>query len=187
MGILSDWDIGYLAKYKEMISPFVDHQVRTQCDRKIVSYGVGSYGYDIRCVNVFDVFVHTPEHLIDPLAFNPRHIMRKKGSYVDIPPNGFVLTSSLEYFKMPKDVTGIVLGKSTYARCGVDNLATPLEAGWCGNITLEFSNNTPCPIRMYANQGVAQVLFFRGTPCITTYADRGGKYQGQTGITYPRG
>lgn len=194
MGILSDRDIGHLAEHEGMISPFVDHQVRTQGDRKIVSYGVGSYGYDIRCGNVFDVFTRAGRtgpgdnpYIVDPLNFETRHIMRKVGDYVLIPPNGFVLTSSLEYIKMPKDVTGIVLGKSTYARCGVDNLATPLEAGWCGNITLEFSNNTPCPIKMYANQGVAQVLFFKGTPCITTYADRGGKYQNQTGITYPRG
>lgn len=206
--ILSDKEITELADNQHMVFPFTPCQVRKVDGEKVVSYGVSSYGYDIRCGRTFDVFqrvervtvwgkikaffkrlfgISSEEYVIDPLNFKAEHIRRVVGDFVDIPANGFVLTSSYEYINMPEDVTGLVLGKSTYARCGIDNLATPLEAGWCGNITLEFSNNTKCPVRMYAMQGVAQVLFFRGNPCLVSYANRGGKYQGQTGITYPKG
>lgn len=201
--ILSDKEITELADNQHMVFPFTPCQVRKVDGEKVVSYGVSSYGYDIRCGRTFDVFLRKEktlwekiksffgasddEYVIDPLHFKADHIKRVVGDWVDIPPNGFVLTSSKEYIRMPRNVTGLVLGKSTYARCGIDNLATPLEAGWCGNITLEFSNNTKCPVRMYAMQGVAQVLFFRGNPCLVSYADRGGKYQGQTGITYQKG
>ncbi len=183
MCILSDREIEFYAMNRDMIDPYAPELISHR-DEKIVSFGQSSYGYDIRCADEFMIFSRKENMLIDPKNLDDSFITYKKGTYVDIPPNSFILTRSVEYIKMPPNVTGIVLGKSTYARCGIDNLATPLEAGWEGHITLEFSNNTPNKVRMYANEGVAQVLFFEGnTQCRTTYADRSGKYQGQRGIT----
>ena len=172
-----------------MITPFVPHQVNQKQDgSRCVSYGLSSYGYDIRLANEFVIFTEKDGAIIDvkqPDMFS-LFTIRKIGEYVDIPPNGFVLGRSIEYFKMPTNVLGDVRSKSTYARCGSSCLATPLEPGWHGHITLEFANHTPLPLRLYAGEGCAQVLFFKGDQCETTYSDRGGKYQGQVGVTLPR-
>lgn len=174
-------------EHLSMIDPFVPHQVREEDNKKIVSYGLSSYGYDIRIAPEFKIFTNINSTVIDPLDFDENSFVDFEGDVCIIPPNSFVLARSIEYFRMPKNVTGIVLAKSTYARTGMSCLATPLEAGWEGHVTLEYANSTPLPMKLYANQGAAQVLFFEGEPCMTTYADRGGKYQGQTGITLPRG
>lgn len=188
MSILSDKEIIDLCEKEEFILPFVKESVRRVNGEKVISFGVSSYGYDLRLGNEFLIFSNATQSdkaYIDPKDFDDKAYIRHDGDSVIIPPNGFILASSLEYIKMPKDVTGVVLGKSTFARCGIATLATPLEAGWEGTVTLEFSNTTPRPIKMYAWEGCVQVLFFRGAPCLTTYADRGGKYQGQMGVTPP--
>lgn len=166
-----------------MIEPFVDHLVRDG----VVSYGLGSAGYDCRLGNAFLVFTNTYPAVVDPKRMDERAFVRQTGPEVIVPPNSFILAATLEYLRIPEDVLGIVLGKSTYARCGLVVNATPLEPGWCGTITLEISNTTPLPARLYAGEGIAQILFFRlGARPATTYADRGGVYQGQTGVTLPR-
>ena len=185
-GILSDVEIADLCVTNNMISPFVDTQVRFGMGgERLISYGLSSYGYDLRLGRSFKIFTnaHQGQGVVDPKFFDMMNYVEHEGDSVIIPPGGFVLGHSVEYIRMPRDVTGVVLGKSTYARCGCICLATPLEAGWEGQVTLEFANNTPLPLKMYANEGSAQVLFFRGKPCHTSYADRSGKYQGQTGVT----
>jgi len=186
--ILNDQQIAELVAKHNMITPFVGHSVREVEGRKVISYGLSSFGYDIRCGYEFLVFEPADGGVVDPLNFDEKRVRRvEMAEYITIPPNSFALTHSLEYFRMPDDVLGVVQGKSTYARCGIDTNVTPLEPGWEGQVTLEISNTTPSPVKIYAGQGICQVLFFRGERPAVTYADRKGKYQGQTRITLPRG
>lgn len=192
-----------------MIEPFEPQQVRfrtfidsseddglnhgfTEDERqvKIISYGTSSYGYDIRCAPEFKVFTNVNSTIVDPKNFDERSFVDMRGDSCIIPPNSFALARSVEYFRIPRDILVVCLGKSTYARCGIVVNVTPLEPEWEGHITLEFSNTTPLPARIYANEGCAQLLFFqadRGDTCLTSYADRKGKYQGQQGVTLPKG
>ena len=182
-GILSDSQIRHLSQNEDMISPFVEKQT---AEGKI-SYGLSSYGYDARCSKEFKIFTNVDNAIVDPKDFAEDSFVDRETDVCIIPPNSFVLTRSVEYFKIPKDVLVICLGKSTYARCGLIVNVTPLEPGWEGHVTLEISNTTPLPAKVYANEGVAQFLFFKGSiPCETTYADRAGKYMGQRGVTLPR-
>jgi dCTP deaminase len=186
MSILSDKQIDLLCNGSDvpMISPYVDRQVKEDANgNRIISYGLSSYGYDLRIGNTFKIFTNALSRVVDPKNMDEKSFVDFESNVCIIPPNSFVLAHSLEYIRMPDNVTGVVLGKSTYARTGVVCIATPLEAGWEGHVTLEFANTTPLPVKLYANEGSCQVLFFEGEPCRTTYADRGGKYQGQTGIT----
>jgi len=182
-GILSDSQIRHLSQNEGMIEPFVEKQT---AEGKI-SYGLSSYGYDARCSREFKIFTNVDNAIVDPKDFSDDSFVDRETDVCIIPPNSFVLTRSVEYFKIPKDVLVVCLGKSTYARCGLIVNVTPLEPGWEGHVTLEISNTTPLPAKVYANEGVAQFLFFKGSaPCETTYADRAGKYMGQTGVTLPR-
>ena len=172
------------------LTPFVPTQVRTiENGQRIISYGCGSFGYDIRVADEFRVFAMPLDRqgIIDPLNFDPRILREHKGDICIIPPNSFALACSIETFRMPRNVTGVAIGKSTLARCGIIVNITPLEAGWHGVLTIETSNTTPLPCKIYANQGIAQILFFEGEEPIVSYADRAGKYQGQTGITLAKG
>lgn len=202
MTILADHQIAALCHGSDlpMIHPYIPDQVRSVLtssdahggkalvEKKILSYGTSSYGYDVRIQNKFKIFTNINSTVIDPLAFDNKSFVDFEGDVCIIPPNSFVLACTVEYFNMPLDVTGIVLGKSTYARCGCMCLATPLEAGWSGEIVLEFANTTPLPMKLYAGQGAAQVLFFKGDSLPNvTYAQRGGKYQNQRGIQLPIG
>ena len=153
---------------------------------KVISYGTSSYGYDIRCSDEFKVFTNIHSTVVDPKNFDPKCFVDFKQDFCIIPPNSFALARTVEYFKIPDNVMTICLGKSTYARCGIIVNVTPFEPGFEGHITLEFSNTTPLPAKIYANEGCAQVLFFMGERPETTYGDRGGKYQKQTGVTGPR-
>jgi dCTP deaminase len=183
MGLKADNWIRKMAAECGMIEPFVDGQVR----EGVISYGVSSYGYDIRVSDEFKVFTNVNSTIVDPKNFDPNAYVDFKGDVCIIPPNSFVLARSVERMRMPRDVTGIVLCKSTYIRAGVLIPTTVLEAGWEGIITLEISNVTPLPARIYANEGIAQILFFEGDePCDISYADRSGKYQGQQGLVLPR-
>ena len=183
--IQADFQILELAK-NGMIDPFCPSQVKEFKGVKVISYGMSSYGYDIRTADEFKIFSNVNSVVIDPKNFNEAAFVSFRGNVCIIPPNSFALARSLEYIRMPVNVTGIVLGKSTYARMGIVVNCTPLEAGWHGHVTIEISNTTPLPAKIYANEGIAQVLFFTGEPCEVSYADRQGKYQGQTGITPPR-
>ena len=182
MSVQSDKWIIKMAKEHHMISPFEDKQIR---DGKI-SFGVSSYGYDARVSNEFKIFTNVNSEIVDPKNFKPTNFVTKESSECIIPPNSFVLARTVEYFKIPKDVLVICLGKSTYARCGIIVNVTPLEPGWEGHVTLEFSNTTPLPAKIYANEGVAQFIFLKGNekPDVS-YADRNGKYMGQKGVTLP--
>ena len=182
MPVLSDKWIKKMA-LDGMISPFEEKQIR---DGKI-SYGLSSYGYDARVSNEFKIFTNINSDIVDPKNFKPGNFLTKKVSECIIPPNSFVLASTVEYFKIPKDVLVICLGKSTYARCGIIVNVTPLEPGWEGHVTLEFSNTTPLPAKIYANEGVAQFVFLKGNerPEVS-YSDRKGKYMGQAGVTLPK-
>jgi dCTP deaminase len=172
-----------MAKDHKMISPFEDQQVRGGK----ISFGVSSYGYDARVSNEFKIFTNVNSEIVDPKNFKPTNFVTKKSSECIIPPNSFVLASTVEYFKVPKDVLVICLGKSTYARCGIIVNVTPLEPGWEGHVTLEFSNTTPLPAKIYANEGAAQFVFLKGSEVPeVTYADRNGKYMRQTGVTLPK-
>ena len=170
-----------------MIEPYAPEQVRTVAEKKIISFGTSSYGYDVRCANEFKIFTNINSTIVDPKNFD-------SGSFVDItadvciiPPNSFALARTVEYFRIPRSVLTVCLGKSTYARCGIIVNVTPLEPEWEGHVTLEFSNTTPLPAKIYANEGVAQMLFFESDEvCATSYRDRGGKYQGQKGVTLPK-
>jgi dCTP deaminase len=171
-----------------MIDPFSDVQVRkTENGTSIISYGLSSYGYDLRVSNQFKVFTNVFNTLVDPKAFDERSFVDFEADICVIPPNSFALARSVEYFRVPRDVLTICLGKSTYARCGIIVNVTPLEPEWEGHVTLEISNTTPLPARIYAQEGLAQVVFLGGSEiCETSYADRTGKYMGQRGITLPR-
>ena len=166
-----------------MITPFAERQVRTRDSQAVLSYGVSSYGYDVRCAPEFKVFTNLNSTIVDPKNFDDNSFVGVEGKSCIIPPNSFALSRSLEYLSVPRDVMVVCLGKSTYARCGIIVNVTPLEPEWQGHITLEFSNTTPLPAKIYANEGIAQLLFFQADEeCEISYKDRAGKYQGQTGI-----
>ncbi len=187
MSIRPDSWIRRMSVEHDMIAPFEPDQVRTVDGRRAISFGTRSYGYDARCSPEFKLFTNVHTAIVDPKRFDPKSYVDINGSECIIPPNGFALARTVEYFKIPRDVLVICLGKSTYARCGIIVNVTPLEPEWEGHVTLEFSNTTSLPAKIYANEGVAQMLFFQSdTPCSTSYADRGGKYQGQTGVTLPK-
>jgi len=186
MSIKSDKWIRKMALEKDMIAPFEVSQVRANGNGKIVSYGTSSYGYDIRCSNEFKIFTNINSAIVDPKKFAAESFVDLTSDVCIIPPNSFALARSVEYFKIPRNVLVICLGKSTYARCGIIVNVTPLEPEWEGHITLEFSNTTPLPAKIYANEGVAQLLFLESDEvCETSYKDRDGKYQGQKGVTLP--
>ena len=166
-----------------MIEPFVESQRRDG----VISYGVSSYGYDIRVANEFKIFTNINNTIVDPKNFDAKSFVTVKADACIIPPNSFALARTVEYFRVPRDVLVICLGKSTYARCGIIVNVTPLEPGWEGHVTLEFSNTTPLPAKIYANEGACQFLFLQGNePCEVSYADRAGKYMGQRGVTLPK-
>ena len=170
-----------------MIEPFEPSQVRETNGRKVVSFGTSSYGYDVRCADEFKIFTNVNNAIVDPKEFDAASFVDFKGNSCIIPPNSFALARTIEYFRIPRSVLTICLGKSTYARCGIIVNVTPLEPEWEGHVTLEFSNTTPLPARIYANEGVAQMLFFESDEeCAVSYLDRGGKYQGQRGVTLPK-
>jgi len=169
-----------------MIEPFEKEQVRRVNGEKVISYGVSSYGYDIRCADEFKVFTNINSAIVDPKNFDENSFVDVKSDVCIIPPNSFALARTVETFRIPRNVLAICLGKSTYARCGIIVNVTPLEPEWEGHITLEFSNTTPLPAKIYANEGVAQLLFLESDEeCETSYKDRAGKYQGQMGVTLP--
>jgi len=186
MSIKSDKWIRRMVEEQNMISPFEAYQVREAGHGKTVSHGTSSYGYDIRCSNEFKVFTNINSAIVDPKHFTPESFVDVTSDVCIIPPNSFALARSVEYFRIPRKVLVICLGKSTYARCGIIVNVTPLEPEWEGHITLEFSNTTPLPAKIYANEGVAQLLFLESDEeCETSYKDRAGKYQGQRGVTLP--
>ena len=183
MSVQSDKWIKKMAIEYSMISPFEEKQVRG--DK--ISFGLSSYGYDARVSNEFKIFTNVNSEVVDPKNFKQTNFVTKNVSECIIPPNSFVLASTIEYFKIPKDIMVICLGKSTYARCGIIVNVTPLEPCWEGHVTLEFSNTTPLPAKIYANEGVAQFIFLKGNEAPeVTYADRNGKYMGQKGVTLPK-
>ena len=176
-----------MAESEGMIEPFEPGQVREAGGQRLVSYGTSSYGYDVRCSREFKVFTNINSAIVDPKAFDESSVVDMNDDTCIIPPYSFALARTVEYFKIPRNVLTVCLGKSTYARCGIIVNVTPLEPEWEGQVTLEFSNTTPLPARIYANEGVAQMLFFESDEvCETSYKDRGGKYQGQTGVTVPQ-
>ena len=183
MSVLSDRWIKKMAIEKEMIKPFVSEQKSS----KNISYGLSSYGYDARVSNEFKIFTNVNSEIVDPKNFKPTSFVTKKSTECIIPPNSFALASTVEYFKIPNDILVICLGKSTYARCGIIVNVTPLEPGWEGHVTLEFSNTTPLPAKIYANEGAAQFIFLQGNerPEVT-YEQRNGKYMKQAGVTLPK-
>lgn len=175
-----------MAEKHGMIEPFVPQQVSENDGNRVISYGTSSYGYDIRCSNEFKIFTNIRTAIVDPKEFSDSSFVDFFGDVCVIPPNSFVLARTIEYFRIPRNVLTVCLGKSTYARCGIIVNVTPFEPEWEGYATLEFSNTTPLPAKIYANEGVAQVIFFEASePCETSYRDRKGKYQGQTGVTLP--
>ncbi len=178
-----------MAQSHRMIEPFEPNQIKEANGQRIVSYGTSSYGYDIRCSDEFKLFTNINTTIVDPKNFDAKSFVDIQGDSCIIPPNSFALARTVEYFRIPRNVLTICLGKSTYARCGIIVNVTPLEPEWEGFVTLEFSNTTPLPAKIYANEGVAQVIFFESDPddvCETSYKDRGGKYQGQKGVTLPK-
>ncbi len=182
MSVMSDKWIREMAE-KGMIEPFMDKQVRKGC----ISYGVSSYGYDARCADEFKIFTNVNSSIVDPKDFSSQSFVSRKEDVCIIPPNSFALARTVEYFRIPRDILVICLGKSTYARCGIIVNVTPLEPEWEGHVTLEFSNTTPLPAKIYAGEGVAQFLFLKADEvCETSYKDKNGKYQGQTGVTLPK-
>lgn len=190
MGLLSDQQIRMLCEDYKMIDPFSEGQIRcTEDGNKVVSYGISSYGYDIRIANEFQVF--QPDYgeslIVDPKCFNSKLLAYFTGDFCIIPPNSFALARTIEYFRIPRHIMTVCLGKSTYARCGIITNVTPFEPEWEGHATLEISNTTPLPAKIYANEGIAQLLFLEGSEvCERSYADKKGKYQSQTGIVPPR-
>ena len=183
MSIRPDSWIRRMAREHKMIEPFVDSQVRGSA----ISYGVSSYGYDIRVADEFKIFTNINNTVIDPKNFDPRSFVDVKSDVCIVPPNSFALAHTIEYFRIPRDVLTVCLGKSTYARCGIIVNVTPFEPEWEGTVTLEISNTTPLPAKIYANEGIAQVLFFQSDePCEMSYADKKGKYQAQRGVTLPK-
>ena len=188
MTIKSDKWIREMATNYSMIEPFEPKQIRLdKSNEKIISYGTSSYGYDVRCSNEFKVFTNINSAIVDPKEFDPNSFVDVSGDCCVIPPNAFALASTIEYFKIPRNILTVCLGKSTYARCGIIVNVTPLEPEWEGHVTLEFSNTTSLPAKIYANEGVAQMVFFESDEiCEVSYKDRGGKYQGQKGVTLPK-
>ncbi|WP_456404761.1 dCTP deaminase [Hydrogenimonas sp.] len=183
MGLKSDRWIRETALEHGMIEPFCEDQV----GRGVVSYGLSSYGYDIRVSNEFKIFTNVNAEVVDPKRFDDRNVVDVTGDVCIVPPNSFALARTVEYFRIPRNVLAICLGKSTYARCGIIVNVTPFEPEFEGHITIEISNTTPLPAKIYANEGIAQVLFLEGDePCEVSYKDKAGKYQAQTGITLPR-
>jgi dCTP deaminase len=183
MSIRSDRWITRMAKEHRLIEPFEEGQVR----KGVVSYGVSSYGYDTRVSDEFKIFTNVNSSIVDPKDFDPASFVDVKTDVCIVPPNSFALAHTVEYFRMPRNVLAICLGKSTYARCGIIVNVTPFEPGWEGYVTIEISNTTPLPAKIYANEGIAQVIFFEADEeCAVSYADRSGKYQKQTGVTLPR-
>ena len=172
-----------MALEHKMIEPFVDSQTRAG----VVSYGLSSYGYDIRVADEFKVFTNLYSTVVDPKNFDPKSFVDIKAEVCIIPPNSFALARTIEYFRIPRDILTVCLGKSTYARCGIIVNVTPFEPEWEGNVTIEISNTTPLPAKIYSNEGIAQVLFFQGDePCAVSYKDKKGKYQSQRGVTLPK-
>jgi dCTP deaminase len=183
MSIKPDTWITRMAREHNMIDPFVDDQVR----QGVISYGVSSYGYDVRVGDEFKVFTNVYNTVVDPKNFDPKSFVDIKADVCIIPPNSFALASTIEYFRIPRDILTVCLGKSTYARCGIIVNVTPFEPEWEGHVTIEISNTTPLPAKIYANEGIAQVLFFQGDePCEISYKDKKGKYQAQRGVTLPK-
>jgi dCTP deaminase len=183
MSIRSDRWITRMAKEHGLIDPFEEGQVR----KGVVSYGVSSYGYDTRVSDEFKIFTNVNSSIVDPKDFDPASFVDVKTDVCIVPPNSFALAHTVEYFRMPRNVLAICLGKSTYARCGIIVNVTPFEPGWEGYVTIEISNTTPLPAKIYANEGIAQVIFFEADEeCAVSYADRSGKYQKQAGVTLPR-
>ena len=181
--VKSDIWIRKMAREQKMIEPFEEKQVR----KGVISYGVSSYGYDLRIADEFKIFTNINTTIVDPKNFDPKSLVDFKGDICIVPPNSFALGRSVEYFRIPRKVITVTLGKSSYARCGIITNVTPLEPEWEGYVTLEISNTTPLPARIYANEGIAQVLFFESDEnCETSYKDKQGKYQGQVGVTLPR-
>jgi len=181
--ILVDWEIRECVKKYNMLEPFEEHLQRAG----VISYGLSSMGYDIRVTDDYKIFTNLKQAVVDPKQFSPDSFIDFKGETCVIPPNSFTLATSLEYFRMPRSIMGICIGKSSYARCGIVVNITPLEPEWEGHLTIEISNTTPLPARIYSFEGIAQVLFFEaGSIPEVTYADRKGKYQGQQGITLPK-
>src|SRR5437016_2239512 len=183
MSVMNDRWITKMSREHAMIEPFEDRQVR----EGVISYGVSSYGYDMRVANDYRIFTNVLNSIVDPKNFDPKSFVEFKGDICIVPPNSFALARSVEYFRIPRDVVTITVGKSTYARCGIITNVTPFEPEWEGFVTLEISNTTPLPAKIYANEGIAQVLFFKGEeePEVS-YKDKKGKYQGQQGVTLPR-
>ena len=187
MTIKADKWIRRMAREYGMIEPFEPGQVREVAGEKVISYGTSSYGYDVRCADEFKVFTNINSTIVDPKDFDERSFVNFKGKHCIIPPTSFALARTVEYFRIPRRVLTICLGKSTFARCGIIVNVTPLEPEWEGHVTLEFSNTTPLPAKIYANEGVAQMLFLESDEdCDVSYKDRGGKYQGQLGVTLPK-
>jgi dCTP deaminase len=183
MSIKSDKWIKRMALEHRMIEPFVEAQTRTG----VVSYGVSSYGYDIRVADDFKVFTNVYSTVVDPKNFDPKSFVDIRTDVCIIPPNSFALARTVEYFRIPRDILTVCLGKSTYARCGIIVNVTPFEPEWEGHVTIEISNTTPLPAKIYANEGIAQVVFFQGDePCDVSYKDKKGKYQAQRGVTLPK-
>ena len=187
MAIKSDLWIRRMVRDHNMIEPFEPNQVRENNSTKIISYGTSSYGYDVRCASEFKIFTNINSAIVDPKNFSKDSFIDLESAVCIIPPNSFVLARTIEYFRIPRNVLTICLGKSTYARCGIIVNVTPLEPEWEGHVTLEFSNTTNLPAKIYANEGVAQMLFLESDEvCETSYKDRMGKYQGQKGVTLPK-
>ncbi len=188
MPVMPDHWIRSMAEKSGMIEPFCDRQVRGDADGpRVLSYGLSSYGYDTRCATNFKVFTNLQATTVDPKAIDPLSMVDHEGDHCIIPPNSFVLARTVEYFRIPRDIMTICLGKSTYARCGIIVNVTPLEPEWEGFVTLELSNTTPLPAKVYANEGIAQVIFLKAdSPCEVSYGDRGGKYQKQMDLTLPK-
>ena len=183
MPVMPDSWIRQMAVERAMIEPFVDAQKR----QGVISYGLSSYGYDARVGRDFKIFTNVDSAVVDPKNFADNSFVDRTADVCIIPPNSFALARTVEYFRIPRDVLVICVGKSTYARCGIIVNVTPLEPGWEGHVTLEFSNTTPLPAKVYANEGACQFLFLQGNePCEVTYADRAGKYMGQRGVTLPK-
>lgn len=183
MAIKPDKWIKKMAMEQDMIQPFVESQVR----KGVISYGLSSYGYDVRIADEYKIFTNLNSTIVDPKDFDPKSFVDFKGAMCMIPPNSFALGRTIEYFKIPRNVMTICVGKSTYARCGIITNVTPLEPGWEGHVTLEISNTTPLPARIYSGEGIAQILFFESDEeCLVSYADKKGKYQSQLGVTLPK-
>lgn len=183
MTIMSDRWIRQMATQHEMITPFVEAQKR----EGVISYGLSSYGYDARIADEFKIFTNVHSSVVDPKSFDPQSFVDIQTNICTVPPNSFALGRTVEYFTVPRDVLVVCLGKSTYARCGIIVNVTPLEPEWQGHVTIEISNSTPLPARIYAHEGICQFLFLKGDqPCETSYADRAGKYMRQQGVTLPR-